>query len=174
MVLDFSKSEDFNELKNIPIVEGGISFDATKYRGHRIRIEKVSIDKNAINWYTGPMNEQGMRTYNPNSTETMWKVVVETYPLSILDDDGNPTKELLSVMKDDAGQPLPYRVSARFNLVNRDGVWSISKAPRAKLWPFMRKLGARDISELKDKFVVLDVAPDRDEKSDRVWLRISI
>ena len=174
MVLDLNKtSQQSDELKTIKIVESGINFDAIKYRGFRTKIEKVWIDKDAINWYSGPINEQGQRTYNPNSTEKMWKVVVETYPLPILDDDGKATDKIVSFMKDENGNALPYRVSARFNLTFRDGEWVVSKFQRAKLWPFLRKLGARDISEIKDKFVVLDTSPDRDESSEKVWLRIS-
>ncbi len=164
---------DTNEIDKVPIVESGLPFDSKSYQGLKIKIEKVWIDKNAINWYNGPADTSGRPTYNPSSTEIMQKVVIETYPLPKLDDSGNSTSELLSSQNED-GSTKHYTVSARFNLQNKNGVWSISKSPNAKLWKFMRKCGVNILSELKDKIVVLDTQPSRDETDDRVWLRISM
>lgn len=162
------------ELDEIPIVEGGISFDASKYQGFRTQIENVITDKEAINWYNGPLDSKGRPTYNPNSIEKMWKIIVETKPLPKLDDKDNPTNELLVMGTDENGKPKYVRARATFNLSYKDNKWVISKAPQAKLWKFMRKCGAAKLSELKDKRVTLDTSPDQDETSDRVWLRISI
>lgn len=163
------------ELDSIPIVEGGLPFDSATYKGLKMKIENVIVDKEAINFYTGPENDAGMATFNSNSTEKMWKAVVETYPLPKLDANGNPTNELLVVGQNEDGSPKHQRVKARFNLQkDNKGKWVISKAPSAKLWKFMRKQGAKTLSELKNTIVLLDTQPDRDEKSDRMWLRISI
>ena len=162
-------------LDDIPIVEGGMPFDSVAYKGLKIKIENVVIDKDAINFYTGPENSAGMATYNPNSTEKMWKVVVETYQLPKLDANGNPTSELLVTGQNEDGSAKTHRVKARFNLQkDKDGKWVISKSPQAKLWKFMRKQGAKTLSELKNTIVLLDTQPDRDENSDRMWLRIGI
>ena len=162
-----------SDIDKVPVVEGGLPFDSNEYQGIKIKIEKVYIDKDAINWYNGPKDTSGRPTYNSSSTEKMQKVVIETYPLSKLDERGNLTDELLNGQNED-GSAKHYTVTARFNLQNKNGVWSISKSPNAKLWKFMRKCGVETLSELKDKMVVLDTQPSRDESDDRVWLRISM
>ena len=160
-------------IDDIPIREV-ISFDASKYQGFKIKIDNVWIDKNAINFYNGPLNSEGRPSYNSESKETMWKVIIETYPLPLLDEKGDIIEgKYVSFKIDDKNNPISYRVSTTFNLTYRDGAWGISKNSRALLWKFMRKMGATKLSELKDKIVILDTAPDADENSDRVWLRIS-
>jgi len=159
------------ELDQIDIVEGGSNFDATVYKGFKTKIADVRIDKEAINYYNGPSGSDGRPTYNPESTETMWKAIVETETLPVLDELGNPTNEKLVLGTNEDGTPKHVTVSARFNFTNKDGHWVISKAPSAKLWKFMRKQGVTKLSELIGTIVVLDVEPGND---DRMWLRISI
>jgi len=161
-----------DELDNIPIVEG-VSFDPMPYRGFKISIEKVWVDTNAINWYNGPVNDNGQPTYNATSTETMHKVIIETYPLPKLDEKGEKTEDLVSFGTNEDGSPKPYRLTHRFNLTKKDGVWSISKAPSAKCWAFMRKMGAEKLSDLKNKIVILDIKADREDDT-KHWLRINI
>lgn len=167
------QSKDIPEIDTIPIVETGSSFDAKQYKGLKIKIAKVEIDKNAINWYNGPADARGRPTYNPASTETMWKAVITTEGLPKLDENGQPTNEKL--MRVDADGNLVERVvTARFNFTNKDGKWVISKSPSAKLWKFMRKQGVTKLSDLVGTIVLLDVEPSRDETDDRYWLRIAI
>lgn len=160
-------------LDEIPIVDSKGGVDVKKYKGFRTKIADVKIDKEAINWFNGMPGADGRPTFNPTSTEKMWKVVVETYPLPELDDRGNATDKLVELI-DGEGKTKHLIVKARFNLSKqRDGTWAISKAPRAELWKFMRSQGAKTLNELKDSIVTIGLQPDKDEKSDRVWLKIS-
>jgi len=166
------KPEDFN-LDSIPLVESKSNINPRMYNGFRTKIAKVTVDKDAINWYNGPVDEKNRPTFNPDSTEKMWKVVVETYPLPEFDEKGKETGKLVE-FKDEKGELKHLTVKARFNLQKQpDGSWGISKAPRASLWKFMRTQGARTLNELKDTIVTIGLQPDKDESSDKVWLKIN-
>ena len=160
------------ELDQIEIVEGGTTFDPMPYKGFKTKIANVEIIKDAINYYNGVAGADGRPTYNPDSTETMWKAIVSTEELPVLDENGNATSEKLVIGTNDDGTPKTTRVTARLNFTKKDGKWVISKAPSAKLWKFMRKQGAQKLSDLIGTIVILDVEPGRDD--DRLWLRISI
>lgn len=158
-------NETTYDLDAIPIVEGR-SFDARKYKGMQVNIATVKIES-AIDWYTGPEDDNGKPTYNPNSTEKKKIVLIETVFLPELDSNGKPTNNTSNIS-----------VKRRFNLkkeVNKTTgqvEWVISKAPKAELWAFMRNNGANKLSELIGKPVVLTVAADKESK-DKYWLRIA-
>lgn len=172
--LNLNENKVVTNIDEIPFTEPRSLIDTRKYKGFKTKIANVTIDKEAINWYTGPVDTAGRPTFNPNSTEKMWKVVIETYPLPELDEKGNPTEKLVE-MKDMEGKSKPLTVKARFNLTKQqDGTWGISKAPRAELWKFMRSQGANVLSDLKDTTVVIGLQPDKDEKSDKMWLKITV
>lgn len=158
------------DLDDTPIVEGGIDIDFSKYEGIRLPI-KVVKKIWAINYYTGPMDENGRPTFNKDSEEKMQKVYIETAPLPALDENGQPTSELLTIGTGDKKRNWP--ITRRFNLtykqVNGEYKWTVSKAPQAKLWKFMRKCGAKVLSELKGKLVTITTVPDKDENSEKVW-----
>lgn len=160
----------------IPIVEGGLDIDFTAYEGMRFRIASVR-EIEVIDPYTGPADQSGKPTYNPESKELKRQIEIETEAIPKLDDNGQITSELLSVTRD--GKEENITVRTRLNLKkdkDKEGniVWVISKAPSAKLWKFMRKLGCEKVSEMKSKLVTLTTVPDPDKDSDRRWLRIVI
>lgn len=165
-----------DDIDKIKVKEPAQMIDAESYKGYKVKLQRVEII-DAINWYNGKVDSSGRPTYNANSTEMMKKVEISTYPLKVLDKEGNQTSKIL-MRKDENDNEIPITVNARFNLQKeeKDGKveWIISKAPRAKLWAFMRKMGATKLSELKEKIVLLDVQPSQDENDNRMWLRISI
>ena len=160
------KSEEVTGIDELPIVDSMPPIDTVKYKGIKMKIENVTIDKEAINWYNGAAGADGRPTFNPNSTEKMWKVVVETYPVPELDKDGNVTDKLVVIGENEDKTPKHVRVIARFNLTNKEDKWVISKAPQAKLWKFMRKQGAAKLSELKNTIVIIDTHTLRDLEID--------
>lgn len=159
------------DIDDIPIVEGGIEIDFTKYEGMRFRLASV-IEVEVIDPYTGPVDSTGKPSYNPESKEMRRQIWVETESFPKLDDTGQRTSELLIVGSGD--KERKWTCIAKFNLKktvkdNGDIAWEISKAPSAKLWKFMRKLGANKPSEMKDKLVTITTIPDRDKASDMKW-----
>lgn len=141
---------------NIPVVDAASKFDATKYINAKVRIAKVTRGTK-INFYPDG------KTYKADSTETMPIIEVATEVLEVL------------TMKD--GTKKDIVVTARFNLQeneNPDGTKSIviSKNPKARLWKFMRLVGANTLEELKGKFVKLIGVPSKDPEDDRMFLRI--
>jgi len=178
MTNEFYKKEISENLGNVPIMEPKSQIDAKSYKGFKIKIANVRQFE-VIDYYTGPKNEQGMPTFNSESKIKKRIVEVETESLPEIDERGNAIEGKLVQISDIDGKTRPLVVSAKFNLkkevdkVTGNIVWGISKAPRAKLWAFMRKQGARTLDELKGTIVVLDAVPDADENSDRFWLRIS-
>ena len=158
------------DVDELPIVEGGTDVNFTQYEGLRVKIESVRQEE-VIDWYTGP-EKDGKPSYNPNSTQLKRVIVVETEPLPKME-NGQITNETLKVGTGE--NQREYTVKAKFNLKKReDGTWAISKAPAAKLWKFMRKLGASVPSQMKGKLVTLTTVADRDESSDKRWPRIVI
>ena len=154
-------------IDDIPVVDKAQGFDASKYEGRRVKIAKVE-EIEVIDFY--PDGE----TYNPNSTEKVHKIEIETEPLREIDDKGNFTDKVLSFMKAD-GSEKKVTVNARFALQKDDkGIWVISKHPKAQLWAFMRKMGAIKLSDLTNNLVTLTVQPSKKPGDDRKFLRIVI
>jgi len=159
------------DIDDIPIVEGGIEIDFTAYEGMRFRLASVR-EEEVIDPYTGPVDATGKPSYNPDSTELKRQIWVETEPFPKLDASGQITSDLLVIGSGD--KERNWTCTAKFNLkktVKDDGdiIWEISKAPSAKLWKFMRKLGAEKPSEMKSKLVTITTVPDRDKASDMKW-----
>jgi hypothetical protein len=152
---------------DIPVVEGGSGFDVTKYEGKRVKIASVKRDK-FKNFY--PNGE-----YDPNSTEEVWKVEIETEALKEVDEEGNFTEKEIEFPQED-GSVKKCTVSARFGLKeieeNGEKKVVISKHPKAALWNFMQKLGVQKLSELKGMYVTLTTVPSRKDGDDRRFLRI--
>jgi len=159
-----------DNLDNIPIVDSATElFDAAPYEGKRVKI--ASIKKIFVtNFYPDGKN------YDANSQEKMWKVELETEPIKELDDNGEFTDKVLTYEKD--GEQKNITVTARFNLQEKTNESTgkkeivISKHPKAKLFAFMRKMGAETLNELKGKLVTLTVVPSTIEGDDRVFLRL--
>ena len=153
---------EITDIDKIPIVESK-QFDAKRYRGKSATIASVNVIE-VIDYYTGPLDESGRPTYKKNSTDKKKVVQIETEKLPELDATG----KVIGLSE--------ITVNTRFNLKKevKDGKteWVISKAPKADLWAFMRKLEATKLSELIDKNVILDIEADKEDPS-RFWLRIS-
>jgi len=162
------------DVDSIPIVEGGLDIDFTKYEGMRFRIASAR-EVEVIDPYTGPKDSTGKPSYNAESTDLKRQIEIETEPIPKLDDNGQITSDLLTVTKE--GKEEHITVRTRLNLkkdLDKDGNvnWVISTAPSAKLWKFMRKLGVDKVSDMKEKLVTLTTVPDLDKVSDRRWLRM--
>ena len=174
-----------NEL-DVPIVEKMTGFDGRLYEGKRIRIAKVSKIWDVNTFPDG-------KNYNPNSTEMMWKVLIETEPLKELDKNENFTDKLVE-FKDKNGNIKNVTVSLTLNLQNQldengqivFGSYKneitgqmeqrpnpvMSRHPKASAFKFCKKLGASNLSELLNKIVTLTTVPSKTEGDDRVFLRI--
>jgi len=142
-----------NELDNIEAVEPKSSFDATKYEGRRVKIEKVEKIEKQSHWING--------SYDANKTVTIPAIEISTEPLDELPQADGTTKPLI--------------VTRRLNLqeqVQPDGTKKlvISKNPKAALWAFMRKLGVTKINDMVGKIVTIITEVDDDGTS---WLRIA-
>jgi len=178
--------EPKNEL-DVPVVDRGSGFDGKLYEGKRV---KIAIVKRIWDINTFPDGQ----TYNANSTEMMWKVFMETEPLHELDENGNFTDKLVEY-SDDKKNVKNITVSLTLNLqeeidpntrqvvmgsyVNEITGQSeqrpnpvLSRHPKASAWAFCRKMGANNLTELKDKIVTLTTVPSKTEGDDRVFLRI--
>jgi len=161
----------------VPIVEGGgLDVDFTKYEGLRFKIASVRQIE-VIDYFTGPLGSDKKPTYNKESKEIKRQIEIETESIPKLDKEGQITNELLKMTKN--GKESNVTVRAALNLTrkfdeNGKEIWVISKAPSAKLYKFMRKLGCDKPMKMKGKLVTLTTVPDRDEASDRRWLRIVI
>lgn len=178
--LNSTKEERYSELVDIdldkvPVVESN-KFDPTLYAGKKLKIDTIEIKKE-IDYYPDG------KSYDPKSTETMFRVYLYTEPLKemvLIDEKADPTNvdnwkygENILMKTDKDGNEIPVRVNCRFNLQKTpDGKPEISKAPSAKLWKFMRKIGANTLPEVKGKYVMLDVEPSKVPNDDRKYLRI--
>lgn len=161
----FSESVNI-QLGDIPAVDPKSSLNLANYEGKKVAIGEIVI-KLEKNWYPDG------QVYNPNSTEKMYRVYIYSEPLPLLDDHGNivPGK-FLQVEKN--GKNEAIRVHTRFNLNTNslDGKPEISRHPKAKLWAFIRKMGAQNLNELTGKLVLLALEPSKDENDDRKFLKI--
>ncbi len=175
-----------NEL-DIPQVERASGFDAKPYEGKRVKIATVRRIWDINTFPDG-------QTYNPASTLMMWKIVIETEVLRELDENGNFTDKLVE-FTDDKKNVKNIRVQLTLNLQEEIdpntkqpvmGTYKneitgqdeqrpnpvLSKHPKASAWKFCRKMGANNLTELKDKIVTLTTVPAKDPEDDRVFLRI--
>jgi hypothetical protein len=152
------------DIDAVQVMETVSDLDVSGYEGFRIPIDSVEVIE-TINWYNKLSADGTSFVYNPESTEKMQKVRIKTSPLPVLDENGKPTEELVSI-----GEDKKLEVQARFNLSQIDGKWVISKHPKAKLWAFMRKLNAEKLSDMKEQFVTLTTEPSKTD--DKVYLRI--
>lgn len=165
---------DLEGIDELPIVEAGSLEDFTKYEGLPVKIANVRMF-DRINYFSGPADMSGKPTFNKNSSEIKRVIEIETEPLFKMDKNGQLTNELLTITKNNKQSNITAR--AEFNLTKKvddhgKEIWVISKAPSAKLWKFMRKMGVNKLMELKGKIVRLTTVPDRDPASDKRWLRI--
>lgn len=143
---------------NIPLVEPAALFDANKYNGRKVKIEKVERIRRK-NFYPDGTN------FDPESTLTVPGVKITT--------------EVLETITKKDGTKIPITVNQEFSLQERekeDGTKEvvISKNPNTKIWKLMRALGADTLDELKGKLVKLTAVPDKDPASDRLYLKIVI
>ena len=157
--------ENKEMLDNLPILGGGVSIDAKKYKGFKTKIAEVRIEE-VVDWYTGKPDDKGRPTYNPNSTDKKKIVVIETQKLPKMSDDGKPLAELTDTT-----------VKRRFNLKkevasNGEVIWGISHADKAELWKFLKNMEVEKPSDLVGKEVMLTTEADRDDPK-KFWLRIS-
>jgi hypothetical protein len=157
-------------LDEIPAVTPKPSFDALAYEGKRVKIAEVK-ELEVIDFYTGPKG-----TYNDKSTETKHVILIATEPLKRIDEGGNFTEELYKYYDTLSASEKTVSVEARLGLKYdvEKKEWIISKHPKAKLWKFMKKLGAEKLSELKNKYVTLTAQASDNPEDDRNYLRIVI
>lgn len=140
------------DIDNIEVRDSVPLFDARKFEGKRVKIDKVYQDVIDSHYVNG--------VYEKNMTVKQPVIIVET--------------EVVETIKLGEGD-VDIRVKERFALQTaNDGRVVISKNPKAKLWRFMRKMGATKPSELKGRIVTLTTEPSKDENDDRVFLKIVI
>ena len=145
--------------------------DAAKYEGLRARISEV-VEEEVIDVYTGPEDDTGKPTYNPLSTVKKRIIKIRTEPLPVLNEQGQPTNDLVEL-----GDGRKLQVESKFNLKKEKDEsgnikWVISKAPRASLWKFMRKMGVEKLNDLKNKYITLTAEPSGNPNDDRIYLKI--
>ena len=150
------KVESINDSLDIPIVDSG-GFDPTPFEGQKFKIEVVNIEERR-NLYPGGV-------YDADSKEMRPAVRVETETITtITDSDGTDKKITVNAL---------FNLQERYNKAGEKEV-VISKNPNAKLWKFMRKIGATTLKEIKGKIVTLTTEPSSDPEDDRKFLRILI
>lgn len=134
---------------DIPLADPKPLFDGKKYDGELVAIDtvkKIEVDSHYING-----------VYDEDKTVRVQVIEIETVVLETIET---------------AEGPKDIRVNARFNLKNIDGVWSISKHPKAALYKFMRKMGVEKVADLKGMKVRLTLEPSSNPDDDRSYLRI--
>jgi hypothetical protein len=154
-------------LSDIPVVEKSQGIDISKYEGKRVRIAKVTPVL-VTDYY--PDGEH----FNKDSQDKVMKLELETESLKELDANGNFTEKDLTYTKDGITKTISVNTRLSLQPEEREGTlnWVISKHPKAKLWAFMRKLGANKPEELIGKIVTLTVEPSKKLGDDRKYLRI--
>jgi len=161
-------TESVPTIENIRTVEPtSTSFDATKFEGQRISIDKVEIIEVDDKFPDGK--------YDATSTQKKMVVEVTTAPIKQFheDESGNITFGPEEVeYTDSEGNTKNIRINNRFNLQKEEGEWVISKNEKANLWIFMRKLGVTELSEIKGKIVTITSVPSKKPDDDRRFLSI--
>ena len=181
------------ELREIEVVESSGGFDKTLYEGYRATIGKVKM------LYVQDTFPDG-QTYTPDSKEMKWVLRIFTEPLKILEKDevGNAkiTDKLVEfpnedgsvdnlkintdlnfqAKKDDTGKVVKEKQTVEYEDGEEEEIEAlhpvISKAPKAALWKFMRKMGVTDYRQLEGKIVTLTLRPAKKEGDDRVFINI--
>jgi hypothetical protein len=158
--------ETLPTLDKIPVVEKTAGIDVSNYEGKRVRIAKATPIW-AINYYPDGEN------FKADSTEKVLKLELETEPLKELDANGNFTEKDLTYEKDGVKKTITVNTRLSFQPEVKDGKtnWVVSKHPKAKLWAFMRKLGATIPQELIGKIITLTVEPSKKPGDDKKYLR---
>ena len=155
------------DLNSIPVVEKSSGLDITKYEGKRVRIAATNLV-----WVTDyyPDGE----TFKKDSTDKVLKLEITTEALKELDALGNFTEKDLAYEKDGVSKKITVNTRLALQPEVKDGKtnWVISKHPKAKLWAFMRKLGANTPQELIEKIVTLTVEPSKKPGEEKKYLRI--
>ena len=169
-------NENIN-IDDIKVVTGANKLDKTKYEGFRIQIAKVSPEHIQDQFPKGVDGQPAV--YTPNSTAMKWVIRIETAPLPELDADGKATAKLIEFPQKDGTMKNftithDFNLQEEFNPETKQMEVAISKHPKAKLWAFMRKMGAQKVSELNKKLVTLTAQPSKKEGDDRIFLSIVV
>lgn len=192
-----------NELEQIDVVESTGGIDKSLYDGYRVPIEKIkclyvqdtfpdgkNYDPNStkFKWilriWTKPLHVmKPIEGEAPNKTDDLVEFPKE---------DGSVDNWRVSLdlnfqnQKDDNGVEIIEKQKVEYEDKDsrgyKDGTVSeidapvkvISKAPKAILWKFMRKMGVADYRELKEKLALLTVKPATKDGDDRVFLNIVV
>lgn len=177
-------------LEEIEVVESTGGFEKTLYEGYRVPIGKIEV------LYVQDVFPDG-QTYTPDSDKKKWVLKITTQPLKMLqkDESGNVVASEHDVeFPNEDGTVDKLQITTDLNFQNKKDengqlvtkeyeengqkemrpVPVISKAPKAKLWAFCRKMGVTDYKELTGKIVTLTIQPSKKDGDDRVFINVVI
>ena len=143
---------------NVPIVDATQVFNPKEFEGKKVKIAKVWRDRIDSHYVDGE--------WNANKTQKAPVVFVETEPVSKITLGDGTEKEVVVKHR--------FYLQSRVNSVTKEKEVVISKSPTAKLWKFMRKIGANELNEIQDKMVTLTIEPSKEPDDDRLFLRIVV
>ena len=175
-------------MPDIETVESSGGFDKLLYEGQRVKIGKLSVD------YVQDVFPDGI-TYTPDSTKKKWVLKISTEPLKVLTKDsvGNIVKTEREVeFKNEDGTIDKLEITVELNFQNKKDEYGtlimqdfnisgvvekrpipvMSKAPKAGLWKFCRKMGVTNYKDLQGKIVTLTTTPSKKEGDDRIFINI--
>jgi len=147
-----------NENLDLPIVDGNVGFNPKEHEGKQVKIVKIWRDLIDSHYVDGE--------YNASKTQKAPVVYIETEAIAKLTLSDGTDKDVTVKHR--------FYLQNRVNPVTKEKETVISKSPQAKLWKFMRKVGATKLDEIKDKIVTLTVEPSKEPGDDRLFLRIVV